>query len=81
MRLEKQSAKMEYWKVIDDHWSIPVLIGIEHDGKEVQAIMVNNPNGKGFRTLGGAELLAVMKAIDELKVKVKDIDMKMFYTT
>lgn len=83
MRLEKAAARMEYWKVIDDHWQLPILVGIEHDGEEVHAIMVNNnnPGCKGYRTLGGAELLAVLKAIEDARVKIKDIDISLFYTT
>ena len=78
MRAEKHPSKMEYWSMIDDKLLLPILVGVEHNGDEVMGVMINNPNPnergivKNVRTITGVELLAVLKAVEESKSKVRD---------
>lgn len=83
MRVEKLAAKMEYWDILDDHWEYPLRIGIEHADGEVHAVLINNMNAgsRGVRTLNGAELLGILKAIEQCGSIIKDINPQLFYSS
>jgi len=74
--IKKLDSTMDYWNIKLTPYLEPLLIGIEHKGDEVHGVLLRNPAKNTSVSISGAELKAIMMAINHGHLSLPSIELE-----